>query len=240
MKPLYLNPAVHSVLPDALRPGGAALTRKLTERVQIEGKTVVDAGCGRGTSLALLQQYKPKLLVGLDIQTELLRRTAGKYAAIQADMASIPLQTGSVDLVLAECAWNMSRQQPALAEFHRILRPDGTLALSDIFRRNSTAEEKREKWPLPCCFAAAKTAEEIKKMLLAAGFVPICFTDHSRLLKESAARFIFEFGSLQKFWQAVCGGTQGREDAEKACSLTKTMMPGLFFLLARRAEKKTL
>ncbi len=237
MKPLYLNPAVHAVLPDALRPGGLALTRKLTTLVEIKGKIVVDAGCGRGTSLALLQQYKPALLIGLDIHPEFLCKVPVESAAIQADMAAIPLRAGAVDLVVSECAWNMSQQQHTLVEFHRILRPGGTLALSDIFCQNS-AEDITGKWPLPCCFAAAKTAEEIKKMLAAAGFVPICFEDQSKHLKESAACFVLQFGSLQQFWQVVCGGKQGGEDAQTACALTKNMKPGLFFLLARRTEKK--
>ncbi len=223
MKPLYLNSAVHSVLPDGLHPGGLTLTKKIADLTEIKGKIIVDAGCGSGTSLDFLLQYQPKQLIGLDIQQELLKNAAQNYPAVQGD------------LIMAECAWNMSSQRQALAEFHRILRPQGRFALSDIYRR--TAPDKEEKqWPIPCCFAAAKTKKELEQMLKTAGFVIDYFADYSKLLKESAARFIFQYGSLQEFWQAVCGERRKKE-AKEACTLAKAMLPGLFLLLARKIEK---
>ncbi len=230
MKPLYLSPAVHSVLSEALRPGGLTLTRHLADLVSLQGKTIVDAGCGKGASLGLLQDYHPKFLVGVDVQQEMLGKAARQHATIQADMACMPIQKNSVDIVVAECAWNMSQQQAALEEFHRILSPGGILALSDIFCKTANTGEQ---WPLPCCFAAARTREEIEEMLTAAGFFIEYVADYSKLLKESAARCILQFGSLQQFWLAVCGN---EHDAQKACLLGKTMLPGLFFLLARKTN----
>ncbi len=230
MKPLYLHPAVHSVLPDALRPGGLALTRELAERITIKEKIIVDAGCGNGASLDFLLQHQPKQLIGLDIERELLKNAAQRHPAIEGNIADIPLKTGSIDLVIAECAWNMSCQQSSLAEFHRILCRQGKLALTDIYRK-APAQNEKQQWPIPCCFAAAKTRGELEQMLKKSGFIIEYFADHSKLLKESAARFIFQFGSLQQFWQAVCG-EQKREEAKQACSLTKAMLPGLFFLIA--------
>jgi hypothetical protein len=67
-----------------------------------------------------------------------------------------------------------------------------------------------------------------------AGFEVELVEDHSALLKRTAADFVFRYGSLQGFWEAVTGDAKL---AESACDASRASRPGLFLLLARVVGK---
>jgi 23S rRNA (guanine745-N1)-methyltransferase len=91
--------------------------------------TVLDAGCGTGNYLAGVMDALPTARgLGLDSSTYALRAAARAHpraAAIACDVfRPIPVASDSVDLVLDVFA----PRNPA--EFHRVLRPDGTLVVT--------------------------------------------------------------------------------------------------------------
>jgi hypothetical protein len=69
-------------------------------------------------------------------------------------------------------------------------------------------------------------------MVMSAGFEILTLEDHSRLLKQTAAEFVFAHGSLQGFWQAVLGDS---ERADAVCAAAMATRPGLFLLTAQRS-----
>jgi 23S rRNA (guanine745-N1)-methyltransferase len=91
--------------------------------------TVLDAGCGTGNYLAAVMDALPTARgLGLDSSTYALRAAARVHlraAAIACDLfRPIPVASASVDLVLDVFA----PRNPT--EFHRVLRPDGTLVVT--------------------------------------------------------------------------------------------------------------
>jgi 23S rRNA (guanine745-N1)-methyltransferase len=91
--------------------------------------TVLDAGCGTGNYLAAVIDALPTARgIGLDSSTYALRAAAKAHpraAAIACDLfGPIPVASASVDLVLDVFA----PRNPA--EFHRVLRPEGTLVVT--------------------------------------------------------------------------------------------------------------
>jgi 23S rRNA (guanine745-N1)-methyltransferase len=91
--------------------------------------TVLDAGCGTGNYLAAVIDAMPTALgLGLDSSTYALRAAAKAHpraAAIACDLfGPIPVASASVDLLLDVFA----PRNPT--EFHRVLRPDGTLLVT--------------------------------------------------------------------------------------------------------------
>ena len=91
--------------------------------------TVLDAGCGTGNYLAAVMDALPTARgLGLDSSTYALRAAARAHpraAAIACDLfRPIPVAADSVDLVLDVFA----PRNPA--EFRRVLRPDGMLAVT--------------------------------------------------------------------------------------------------------------
>lgn len=106
----------------------AAVARAVWSGGQCEGGTrmrILDAGCGEGSYARLLQKAFPAAVVyALDLEKEAIRLAARGAAGIRAmvgDLANIPLQPGSVDVVC-------NIFSPAnYGEFSRVLREDGLI-----------------------------------------------------------------------------------------------------------------
>lgn len=233
MKPLYLADPVRDSLGTWLRPGGEALTRITMEKLRLgPEKMVIDAGCGKGSTLELCKEYGVTNLYGVDMNFSLLSEAGtGRKRVVQATMDRLPLLCNSIDCVISECAWNLSEKDQSLAEFYRILKPGGMLAMSDIYLRSTSLEPV--KWPIRSCFAGATGLDTVTKLIRQHGFTLRYCEDFTHLLKQTAAEFIFAHGSINQFWQAVTGC---RELAAELCEASRATRPGLFLLLAQRSQ----
>lgn len=225
---LYSAPSVQAVLGPTLRPGGMLLTQRILEYISPEpGSWALDAGCSYGASLSLLRQYGLRA-IGLDICQEfLLEAQKHGHDLVHSSLNTLPFTSQCLDFILCECAWNLTDKETSLAEFHRVLRPQGILAVTDMFVQG----ELDQSWPVQCCFAQATTLERVQEQVMTAGFHIEVLEDQSQVLKKAAADFVFRYGSLHGFWQAVTGDPAL---AEQACTSAKEARPGLFLLIARR------
>jgi len=104
---------------------------------------ILDAGCGNGRSFCLLKQkFAPARIVGVDINPEMIaaaRTEAGRndlHAELHcADLAHIPLEDGSVDLLLCHQTFHhLVAQYETLGEFHRVIKPGGLLLFAESTR----------------------------------------------------------------------------------------------------------
>ena len=235
MKPLYLADSVREVLGKSLRPGGEVLTRRMMELTRpATGELLLDAGCGAGTSMMLLRDNQTCQVIGIDFDQGLITEAQHNGLSVaQADMAQLPLLSDTVDTVLCECAWNLTDKQQALAEFFRVLRPGGLLALSDIYLRHLDEQQRKSAWPHRSCFFQATGLDTIREMVSRAGFEILHLEDHSLLLKRTAAEFVFAHGSLQGFWEVVMGDSKR---AKAACTASSATRPGLFLLIGQRKK----
>jgi SAM-dependent methyltransferase len=107
------------------------------------GQTILDIGCGGGidTILAAHRTGPTGRVIALDFLPEMLQRTAtagreaglGNVQPLHAEMEAIPLPDGSVDVIISNGVINLSaRKTRAMAECARVLRPGGTLCVSDL------------------------------------------------------------------------------------------------------------
>jgi SAM-dependent methyltransferase len=107
--------------------------------VDLEGKSVVEVGCGYGGGCAhLAKTYPTASLLGVDLSEDLVasciehRRTANLRFR-QGDAQELPIATGSVDAVVnvesSHCYPSRSR---FFDEVARILRPGGSFLFADI------------------------------------------------------------------------------------------------------------
>lgn len=229
--PLYQSSAVRQGLGCSLRPGGEWLTRRILELSRPEANHVLlDAGCGPGGSLALYRAYGLEKVLGIDLDPEFVAEARIlHWPVLQADLCRLPLTDQSIDMVICECAWNLTPRERTLAELGRVVRPGGVLAITDIYAGKPGGPDNT--WPVPCCFAGASDLTTVRSLINMAGFTITSLEDHSRLLRETAARFVFEHGSLHGFWLAVTGSA---ELADQACRASQATKPGLFLLIATR------
>ena len=232
MKPLYLSETVRNGLGTCLRPGGSALTERILELLTPNcNSRLLDAGCGTGASMTILQERGFKRCVGIDLSYDLLGEARRKgQTVLQGNVARLPLADENFDILFCECVWNLTAKKQTLAEFARVLKPGGMLAIADIYARADAGSESRS-WPVTCCFSQATDQATVKEQITEAGFTVTVVEDHTRLLNKTAAEFVFAHGSLQGFWQAVTGSA---ELAAAACNASAATRPGLFLLLAQR------
>lgn len=101
---------------------------------------IVDAGTGTGALLPVLAGAARRL-VGVDRSPEMLveagRRVhqlgLGAVRLVRADIARLPLPDASADAVCSALALHHApRPEAVLAEFTRVVRPGGTVVLSDL------------------------------------------------------------------------------------------------------------
>lgn len=235
MKPLYLSTPVRQGLGPYLRPGGRILTERILDLLSPDpAGLILDAGCGTGASLALLQEYGINNVLGLDLDKRLLMeaRHRGRHVA-RADLARLPLPDACLDLVLCECVWNLTDKERVMTEFARVLRPGAAIALTDIYSRIAGPMKPSGTWPVRCCFSQATDLATVQELVIGSGFAVTVMEDHTRHLKQTAAEFVFAHGSLQAFWHAVTGDANL---ARSACEASATIRPGLFLLIAKRSD----
>jgi SAM-dependent methyltransferase len=114
------------VVGEPLHPGGDEATAALLDRADVAaGTRLLDVGCGAGNALSFARERGADA-IGIDLNPVGERTLRG-------DLEHLPVRTGGVDVVLAECVLCLADDlDGALAEAHRVLPDDGRLALSDV------------------------------------------------------------------------------------------------------------
>lgn len=232
---VYEQPPLRQVAGEAIRPGGLELTERAVAHWGLApGARVLDLGCGTGASVEHLRTQRGMWAIGLDVSAPLLREGRERQAylpLLQASGERLPVAASSVDAVLAECTLSlMADLGQALAECHRVLRPCGLLAVTDLYARQPDGAAILHRLPLCSCLSGALPREEFAGHLRAAGFEVLTWEDHSGALGSFAAQLIMAHGSLDRFWrQMVPSGA----DAAQIGPAIAAARPGYFLLIAR-------
>ncbi len=109
------------------------------------GRRVLDAACGEGYGSYVLSRHASSV-VGVDIDPKAITHARQKYQATnltfeQADCTRLPLADDSVDMVVSfETLEHLAEQDALLAEFRRVLVPDGVLLLSSPDKKTYSDE----------------------------------------------------------------------------------------------------
>jgi len=144
------------------------------------GETVVDLGCGRGGDVVkAAERVGPSgTAVGVDANPEMLvaaRQRAGHLAQarfVESDLAAVDLPGGLADVVLSNCAINHVPDKAAVyREVHRLLRPGGRFAVSDVVAERELPESVRSDpsaWA--ACYGGSIPEADYLAAMGAAGF----------------------------------------------------------------------
>ncbi len=123
---------------DSLNPMLSLEERILPEILpDMRGRDVVDVGCGTGRWLERIAAESPASLVGIDSSAEMLERAHRKLGARamleQGDAMSLPVASGSADVILASFVASYIPDLPAFAaELRRIARKGAQVFFSDL------------------------------------------------------------------------------------------------------------
>jgi len=202
------------VLDGPLHPGGEDATAALLDRAGVDDTTrLLDAGCGRGRSVALARE-RGATAVGIDLDPPV--------GGVRGDLSALPVRDAAVDVVLAECVMCLVPDRSvAFAEARRVLPAGGRLALSDVVLDGPVPDV-----PPPIadalCLANSPTREKLVADVEAAGFDVSGVRDHREDLlamrDRTAARVDYEalLGSLGERGSALLASIEDLEAAAES------------------------
>lgn len=115
------------------------LYHRLARTVDLNGKSIVEVGCGRGGGLDYIcRTFKPKTALGIDLN-ERAAKFANQHfkqdglAYRQGDAQNLPLENHSFDVVLnVESSHRYPEMDRFLAEVSRVLKPGGHFLFTDF------------------------------------------------------------------------------------------------------------
>jgi SAM-dependent methyltransferase len=147
----------------------------------LEGKTVLDLGCGTGRDVFLLSKLVgPKgHVIGVDMtpeQLEVARRCLPKnnvslLEGFMEDLESLGIANNSIDVVVSNCVINLSPNKKRIfSEIFRVLKPGGELYFSDVFSgRRIPKGLAEDPILLGECLGGALYIEDFRRLLAEVG-----------------------------------------------------------------------
>ncbi|KAA1249883.1 methyltransferase domain-containing protein [Mycobacterium simiae] len=139
----YSRDIVTLLLGDSYHPGGARLTRRLADQLELRaGQRVADIAAGPGSTARLLATEYQVTVDAVELSEINVTRaqTAVAQAGLQqlvqihhGDAEDIPLPDNTFDGLVCECALCTFPDKAAAAQqFARILRPGGLVGITDV------------------------------------------------------------------------------------------------------------
>lgn len=172
----------------------------------LEGKTVLDLGCGAGRDVYIASQLvgESGKVIGVDMTDEQLE-VAKKHQSFHAEKFGYDnvrfekglieeldkieaLEDNSVDIIISNCVINLCPDKEAvLKNCHRLLKPGGELYFSDVYA-NRRVPESLQKDPVLWgeCLSGALYWNDFQNMAKQCGFKDPRLVEDSRITVASA------------------------------------------------------
>jgi len=155
---------------------------------------VLDVAAGKGSSAIYLAQIFGVEVVGVDYGTttvvaaNVAANAAGCSELVhfqQGDAENLPFEAEAFDALICECAFcTFPDKFTAAREFARVLKPGGTLGLTDITRRGELPEALRGLLAWVACVGAAQTLDTYETDLREAGLQIAVSEEHDSALAQ--------------------------------------------------------
>ena len=155
---------------------------------------VLDVGCGIGGPARTLAAEFGCRVTGIDISKEFcaaarslngLVGLSDGIAIQHADALSLPFEDQSFDIVWTQHAsMNIADKRSLFSEMHRVLRPDGKLALHDVLAGPTQPIQFPVPWAPDPSVSFLATPDEVRTFAQASGFRELAWQDHTRLTED--------------------------------------------------------
>lgn len=202
----YQSDVVALILGESYHPGGLDLTRRLARALDLRtGQKVLDIASGPGSTAFLLASEFNVDVEGVDLG-EMAVAKANATAAERGidaqvrftvgDAERLPVEDGSVDVVVCECALCTFPDKPtAVAEMARVLRPGGRIGITDVALDPARLDAELASlagWV--ACLADARPLDEYCDLLAGAGLRVTLTESHddglARMIEQIDARLV--------------------------------------------------
>ncbi|MDI7267428.1 MAG: arsenite methyltransferase [Myxococcota bacterium] len=166
-----------------------------------EGETVLDLGSGAGIDLLIAaRRVGPKgRVIGVDMTDDMIDRARQSIAAAglgnvevrKGIIEDLPVESGSVDLVISNCVINLSPEKPRVfAEIARVLRPGGRMLVSDIVVRDLPSWVAQSFAMYASCVAGAISEDDYLVGLRNAGLADVAVRERLTYDGAQIAAFV--------------------------------------------------
>lgn len=122
-----------------LNRNSAKLVLELVGPAGLDGRDVLDIGCGRGGTLATLDSFfAPRSLTGIDLSAEAIafcrgRHTGARFKFYEGDAEALGFEDGGFDVVTnVESSHTYPDRARFYAEIRRVLRAPGRFLYTDL------------------------------------------------------------------------------------------------------------
>lgn len=176
------------------------------------GEVVLDLGSGAGIDLLLAaKKVGPEgRVIGVDMTDEMIARARRAIATAGASQVEVrkglieelPVEDGSVDLVISNCVINLSpEKERVFREIARVLKPGGRVSISDIVVERLPGWLRRLPTVYDSCVGGAISEKKYLAGLTAAGLVEAGVTE--RLVYERAQLASLALSEIPARWKTV-------------------------------------
>ncbi|WP_405484995.1 class I SAM-dependent methyltransferase [Nocardia sp. NBC_00511] len=137
-------------------------------------RRIIDIGCGTGILTArMAKELDTEVVYGIDMSPGMLAKARQRSSLVQwrnepAERLGLPDE--SVDAVITTTAFHFFNQAAALAEFQRVLRPGGLLAIDALNLRARWAAPVQRLTGARLSPAATPSPRQMVELITAAGF----------------------------------------------------------------------
>jgi arsenite methyltransferase len=161
-----------------------------------EGDVVLDLGCGAGFDCFLASEKvgEKGRVIGVDMTEEMVKKArdnAKKQNITNAEfllgeIENLPLKDNAVDIIITNCVINLTPDKAkTFSEAYRVLKPGGSIYLSDIVLLEELSDEQRnDKDLLSGCVAGALLKENYLNKIRDAGFKVRILYENKKISKE--------------------------------------------------------
>jgi arsenite methyltransferase len=206
---VYGSDLVALFLGDSYHPGGAALTRRLAEAIDLQpGQRVLDVASGIGTTAMLLAAEFGVDVLGVDLGDAQLGRARERAALAglsdrvrfrRGDAERLPMGDSKFDAVLCECAFcTFPNKDIAAAELTRAVHPAGRVGITDVWLDPGQLDsELRGLAGRVACLADARPIPELIAIVERAGLTVTHAERHDEALLEAIDRVTARIRALR-------------------------------------------
>jgi SAM-dependent methyltransferase len=153
-----------------------------------EGEVVLDLGSGAGFDCFVVSSKVGPAgkVIGVDMTPAMLERARenakkGNFRNIEfrlGEIENLPVADNSVDVVISNCVINLSpNKEKVFKEIHRVLKPGGRIAISDMALLKELPETLRQSVEAYTgCIAGAILVDEYRRLVEVSGMGDIKVT----------------------------------------------------------------
>lgn len=205
-----------------MAPGGEGNVDKLVEGLELQGKRVLDIGCGLGKPTCILAEKYGAYVVGTDLESHLIDRSKQRAIELgltkQTDFRVVepgPLNFAddSFDVIVSSGAFTQIDDKLSMyKECLRVLKPGGVLSCYDWMKSEGEYSQEMLYWfEVEGLTYAMETKEEHRQLLLASGFETVTISDRSPWFKKKVKQELEQL-KTEHFPEIV--NLIGRQEAE--------------------------